>query len=483
MGVDFYPCKECGESVCDAGEYGYCESCGFFCPPYGDNPGCGDLKKENGIATCKFCRGEAATNDELLPFVLYQNNITHDKALADYIEWYKTRLSVSIIGGYFGDDDGKRSGWVEKLRNAIRPLCNMEVFWNGGKYSYLNDILNKLPDTGVVIWMADIPNDKPKIVQQIKEKYPKLILVTSKRNLDYKYTLSELMSRALAIKSNLLIEIGGDKNKLEATLLDPLANAYAYKETDIQKLAHVLIRRLEFLSKVQRVGSSKAGEAISVPTNPEFEEFFQIVREQADTFHTIIHGVDTTRMLGNASFRCARGFPSFRYGESIFVSRRNVDKRFIGPDAFVAVQYAMKLMPHIEYFGDNKPSVDTPVQLQLYSIFKNVNYMLHSHTYIQDAPFTKNVVPCGDTEEVWEIVNALNDSRRQEINNACKEGYKPWDFTDDLELPGTHSNHLINMTDFCVNVRGHGSIVFAKTPGYIKNVRWIPRPSPERFNA
>jgi hypothetical protein len=32
MGVDFFDCSICGDSVCDAGEYGYCEKCGaHFC--------------------------------------------------------------------------------------------------------------------------------------------------------------------------------------------------------------------------------------------------------------------------------------------------------------------------------------------------------------------------------------------------------------------------------------------------------------------
>lgn len=39
----------------------------------------------------------------------------------------------------------------------------------------------------------------------------------------------------------------------------------------------------------------------------------------------------------NVSFRCEKGFPSFRDKNIIYVSKRNMDKRMIGKEGFVAV--------------------------------------------------------------------------------------------------------------------------------------------------
>jgi ribulose-5-phosphate 4-epimerase/fuculose-1-phosphate aldolase len=190
-----------------------------------------------------------------------------------------------------------------------------------------------------------------------------------------------------------------------------------------------------------------------VPDDPEIISFIEKVKVQANKFHEIIHGVNTTRMLGNASFRCQRGFPSFRVQfentDRIFVSRRNVDKRFISKDEFVAVR---DLNGMVGYYGPNKPSVDTPVQLRLYKWFPKVNYMLHSHTYIEGAPFTSKRVPCGAIEEASYICGAT---------------------------PGYEMYPDYNAYNMAINILGHGSIVLAKTPEFIDNIKWVPRPVPE----
>lgn len=53
------------------------------------------------------------------------------------------------------------------------------------------------------------------------------------------------------------------------------------------------------------------------------------------------------------------------------MSRRNVDKSFIDQSGFVAVK--AETIP-IEYYGDYKPSVDTPSQIMLYQAYPKVNY-------------------------------------------------------------------------------------------------------------
>jgi len=360
-------------------------------------------------------------------------------------------MKIHIVAGTFNDNGGKPSGWAAKLATAINQEHNVIVN-NGGKWDSLLGIFLGLSPGEMVVWLADVPNDKPKIVEQIKQRHPNIFLVTSKRNLDNKYSLQDLVARALSIKSNLFIEFTGDKNNVLSTILDPLGNAYAYKESNITRVAEVLTKRLRALRAFRRMGSLCLGDAITVPQSDEISEFMSIIKEQAEKFHIIIHGVNTERMLGNASFRCARGFPSFRTAaidKQIFVSRRNIDKRSISPEEFVAVRWISNSWEDVGvgYYGPHKPSVDTPVQLKLYNRFYNVNYMLHSHTYIEGAPMTNDYIPCGAIEEVTQI---------------CE--------TNDYDY---------DRTNFCVNVRGHGSIVFADKPSFLKDIKWISRPVPE----
>jgi len=361
-------------------------------------------------------------------------------------------MLISIIAGSFNDEGGKASGWAEKFFKISQSSFDKEFiyqFVNGGETSLLDwliqDFIKIKPD--VIIWMADVPNDKPKLVKNIKELLPHSLLVTSKRNLDESYSLQDLVSRALSIKSNLILEFTGDRSSIQSSIYDPLGNCFIFKSKDINEVSKNLFNRLRTLKSVARVKSYSIGNKIDVPVTNEINNFMELIKEQAERFHEIIHGVNTERMLGNASFRCARGFPSFRNQNLVFVSQRNIDKRYISPDAFVAC--SLHGGDNVNYFGDIKPSVDAPVQIKLYNYYKNINYMLHSHTYIEDGLLTKDVLPCGAIEEFDQIIK---------------------------EVPNPNVNR------FYINIRGHGSIVLASNIELLKETKWIARPSPEFFD-
>jgi hypothetical protein len=72
--------------------------------------------------------------------------------------------------------------------------------------------------------------------------------------------------------------------------------------------------------------------------------------------------------------------------------------------------------------------------------------MLHSHAYIENAPFTGKIVPCGAVEEAEEIINLFPDG--ESVN-------------------------------FSVNLKGHGSLILASDVKYLKNISYIPRDMPE----
>ena len=64
----------------------------------------------------------------------------------------------------------------------------------------------------------------------------------------------------------------------------------------------------------------------------------------------------------------------------------------------------------LQYHGDKKPSVDTPVQIELYKHFPNINYMIHGHAFFKNAPTTEDYYPCGDLREVASIKELIPDS-------------------------------------------------------------------------
>ena len=360
-----------------------------------------------------------------------------------------------IVGGTFDHDGGKPSGLVRSIEKSIREKTTFDVTTvNGGWVEDLHDeILPSVLGYDIVLWFANVSNDEVKL-RDVKSINPKCILITSKRNDGGKYTFAELISRALAIKANLTIEFSKDPDGLfNMMLFDPLGNVF-YDGFTVDEMCTKLLDRAKQLLMFTRVPSVQ--DTSEAPTVPEETDFFNFAHNCADIFHNLIRPAKgTERFLGNMSFRCQNGFPSFR-GENgiIYVSRRNVDKSDIGAASFVPTY--LDDTNTVKYFGDNKPSVDTPVQLRLYKYFPWANYMLHAHCYvdIQEMPdimafSTTQPIPCGALEEVEEIL----------------ERYVFW---DDL-WKSYHNGETPRL--LAINLVGHGCILIAKDVAIFKELQ------------
>lgn len=368
---------------------------------------------------------------------------------------------ILFVGGTWDLDGGKPSSIVQKFAST---LSNVDVY-NGGNYNDLGSILDKVKDYNIVLWWANVPNDLPK-VRDVKEINYKTMLVSSKNNTDDRYTFQDLLQRSFALKSNLVIEFKLLDKIYQMRLFDPLGNIW-YEGTDIKSCADELIKRLTFIKSIKRESTVSSeenngalawffnmfkqemyqdGESVVIPIK---EDFLRIVKGYATklaeaTFET----KDVKRFLGNASFRCPKGFPSFREGKYIFVSRRNINKEYITIDDFVPVYLDDN---KIYYHGDFKPSVDTPIQVRLYNKLPNINYMIHTHCYIKDASYTDVALPCGAIEEVDEIINAIKKNYDNDLNR---------DF-------------------YVINLKGHGSIMMSNEPKRLETVEIIGRHLPE----
>ena len=375
---------------------------------------------------------------------------------------------VLIVGGTFDIEGGRPSKLIYNISQGLlkEPDFNTTCM-NGGCVAELhNIILPSVADYEVVLWFANVPNDEDKL-RDVKAINPRTLLITSKRNDDNKYTFAELISRALAIKANLTVEFSKQDDKFNMMLFDPLGNIF-YNGLEISEFCNQLINRAKQLLTFTRVPSIRDTEN-ECPIVPEETEFFEFAHSCADIFHNLIRPAKgTERFLGNMSFRCQNGFPSFR-GENgiIYVSRRNVDKSDISAASFVPTYLDENLTT--KYFGENKPSVDTPVQLRLYKLFPWANYMLHAHCYVDTSGIpdilqynTCTPVPCGAIEEVNEIWNPY-----------VSKGYL-W------EACYNKQPRLV-----AVNLCGHGCILIAKDVEILKELQkqkdncFVPRPIPE----
>ena len=370
---------------------------------------------------------------------------------------------ILFVGGNWDLNGGRKSKIVDEF---AKNMDNVDLY-NGGNYEDLEKILESSINYETVIWWANVDNSLPKI-RNVKEVNYKTMLVSSKRNDNSKYSFQDLLQRSFALKSNLTIEFSKVEDKFHMRLFDPLGNIW-YEGEDISECAKKMLDRLKFIKGITRESTTSSEEnsgALAWFFNmfkqemyksdgdvivPIKEEFLEIVKDYATklaeaTFNTI----DIKRFLGNASFRCPKGFPSFRDGKYIFVSRRNVNKEFISIDEFVPVYLEDN---KIYYCGENKSSVDTPIQVRLYEKLPNINYMIHSHCYIKDAPYTNIALPCGAIEEIDEISSLIDE-------------YYDGDYNRDF---------------YIINLLGHGSIMMSNSPEKLRDIEIVGRNLPENI--
>lgn len=348
-------------------------------------------------------------------------------------------MKALFVGGDFGELP-KSSGYVNKLKQQL-TFDNID-FYNGGTFSELEEIVKTIKDYNIILWFANVSNDKEKLVNSIKELNQKCILITSKNNIGDRYTFHNITARMLKVKANLCVVFNNNESIINASIIDPLMNCFSLNESDIKVTANKLESRIKELVSYTRKGTVQVGESIVVPND---EQFFNIASGYANKFHELIHAENTERYLGNLSFRCEKGFPSMRKDNIVYVSRRNVDKRDISVNGMVGVSLENS-NKSVGYFGEVKPSVDSPIQVELYKYYKNINYMIHSHTYIEGATYTDKVIPCGAMEEVEEITN--------------KE-------------PNEH------ITKLFINLKGHGSIAMVNDWKDLIDITYMSRPFPE----
>lgn len=86
MGVDFFPCNYCGESICDAGDY---EQCNEDCYRRWCDDKCAEqdgyrYDEESGDCTCKYCRDEDLDDHVLLDYLLKRFGISRQDAVEEF---------------------------------------------------------------------------------------------------------------------------------------------------------------------------------------------------------------------------------------------------------------------------------------------------------------------------------------------------------------------------------------------------------------
>ena len=89
MGVEYLVCDECGCTFCDCGEYHYCENCNkVYCVDCEEDAGL-EFDEDGCTVSCKYCRNEAVSEDDMLYYLLDKLQITKENLEKEIIETRK----------------------------------------------------------------------------------------------------------------------------------------------------------------------------------------------------------------------------------------------------------------------------------------------------------------------------------------------------------------------------------------------------------
>ncbi len=317
-------------------------------------------------------------------------------------------MRTLIVGGDFGDNPKASS-----VINKIAEHFSGEVI-NGGSIEYLIYLSQRLMGYELVLWMPNLENFVNKIYPK---KEPGTVLICSKV-LRPDRDRGDAVARIFKMNGNAVITVNTDTKPYKFELLDALANNW-WRGTDISELAAYVTDLFIWTKQSIRFNSKLAEFAPN-----ELVELDGNMNELCDIVHMVADRVENERggrYFGNVSTRCAAMFPSMRVPHNIvLMSARNSPKKHLTGDDFVPTKLIDKT---VLYHGNKKPSVDAPIQLSMYEKYPQLNFIIHGHAFLKEAPFTKHYFPCGDMREFEAVNNELTDDTGIFLINLKNHGF------------------------------------------------------------
>jgi hypothetical protein len=157
------------------------------------------------------------------------------------------RCSLLLVGGTFNEASGRPSGYFRKFAQAVREetVLPVEVI-NGGNYHDLLAQVASVQSVTHLFWFADIPNELPKILPGLKNRFPHLTLIQSKNNrAPREYTRLQLVERMRASDAAFLLEFtSSQNNEVLASLLTSNGEALFERIADIREVAQKVIEHV-----------------------------------------------------------------------------------------------------------------------------------------------------------------------------------------------------------------------------------------------
>lgn len=348
-------------------------------------------------------------------------------------------MKTLIVGGSFFHP--KESSIARKICESISPICEKSWIINGGDDLDFATALSFLSGIDLTIWMPDISNEVPK-------DYPKKdigsVLICSKvlREGVKEY---DAVTRIFKMNANAVIAIDKSINPFNFQLIDALGNLWI-STNNIDELCDEIVEFYRWSKTSVRENVQEKSLGVDLDRN-KLQKLIDINRIAADK----VEVGTKNRYFGNTSTRCVKLFPTMR--EGFWFSARNTNKEKLTIDDMVLVKKEDK----IYYEGSVKPSIDTPVQLNIYENLNHINFMIHGHAYIEGAVYTNRYFACGDVREANELIPILKNHK---VVNLKNHGFlMATDNLEELNELVINSKFIIrNVPEKFENVLGYGGV-------------------------
>lgn len=337
---------------------------------------------------------------------------------------------------------------------------NIAIIGNGFKKEiqqvFTNDTItiktntNKLNDFDIVFALD--PNIE---LTGLKSKYQKIMLIGITKGKSFfqkvQYTILNKMNLGFILENNQIIitdPLGNlwyeGNNKLDA--IQSSKDRLTYLKTITRKSTFEDDKNLilNWYFNSFKLDEKQVNGALTETIDPLF---LQIIQGYSKQIYPMM-GADLSKDK-HPKIRCAKTMPSFRQNHKIYVSKRETPYTFLEKEDFTETELINDI---IYYKGKQKPAVDTPIHIKIYEYLPQINFIIHTHTYIQGAPMTSISNPCGSIEEF------------NEIKRVIIEHYQD-----------------TTLNQYTFNLKGHGSMVLGHTLPDVQNIQYVARQIPEKM--
>jgi len=320
-----------------------------------------------------------------------------------------------VVGGNWDPRYGRPSKLAKSLAdNMSADLFNGGLIHGGVGVPDLVSI-SRILGHKLIVWMPNVPNAVAKVYP---EKRRGATLVVSKVMREG-YTSADAAKRIFAMHGNAVIEIyTSEDGQYKFRLADALNNTWT-ESSSIKDVASGIKDLHVWSRKQKRIGSVRSINWPEDKATVKYLHRFLTINRKVQSQVTKRVG---ERYFGNLSTRCMKLFPSMSDVAGVYVSPRNSDKRSLEPADMVR---AWLEDGKVVYFHPDyrvKPSVDTAVQLELYSR-SDICFMIHGHAFVKGAPTTWEYFPCGDLREVLPLWDLINDGPSSGAINLKNHGF------------------------------------------------------------